>query len=125
MNSHTARHLYNWLTRIKIAAEDWKDRAKTMGIPQEVIEWSERATGGRAGQLWFAILANKNPAEIVPGEDDQQVAELIDDFLAYKDMLSKKRLELYESKSEFTNEVEKIKKILLPEQSAWRATEFS
>lgn len=123
MNSHTARHLYNWWARIKIAAEDWKDRAKTIGIPQEVIEWSERATGGRAGQLWFAILANKNPAEIVPGEDDQQVAELIDDFLAYKDMLSKKRLELYESKSEFTNEVEKIKKILLPEQSAWRATE--
>jgi len=123
MNNHTARHVCNWWARTKIAAEDWKDRAQAMNIPQEVIKWSERATGGRAGQLWFAILANKNLAEIVPGEDDEQVAALIDDFIAYKDMLSKKRLELYESKSEFVQEVEKIKKILLPEQSSWRATE--
>jgi len=123
MNSHTARHASGWWARTKIAAEDWKERAQAMDIPQEVIEWSERATGGRAGQLWFAILANKNPAEIVPGEDDEQVAALIDDFFAYKDMLSKKSLELYESKSEFTHEVEKIKGILLPEQSSWRAQE--
>lgn len=122
MNFIQSKKSFNWWGRIKIAADEWKETAKNMGIPQEVVDWSEKATGGRAGQLWFAILASKNPPEIVPGEDDEQVADLINDFFSYKNLLSEKRLELYASKSEFTSDVERIKKILEPEKSTWRAT---